>query len=966
MTAFTCLHQTPVPALNLVVEVYRHTKTGARHLHLASSDEHNAFIVGFLTLPEDGTGVAHILEHLSLCGSQNYPVRDPFFSMDKRSLHTFMNAFTACDWTGYAFASQNKKDFENLNAVFNDAVFFPNLDPLDFLQEGWRLEFETPDDTDTPLLYKGVVYNEMKGANNSPIQRLLHLIQQELFNTAPYHYNSGGDVHQIPDLSYQKLKEFYHTHYHPSNAAFITYGDIPAATHQARWQENVLSHFETANPLATPELKATPFDEPKQAHHYYPNQTTEDTTHIVMAWVLDPLVNTEAMLNISLMAGVLLDHSASPLRHALETCHFGLPSPVCGSHEHTYQIMFMCGVESANPEYSIAVEELVFAVLEQVCANGLDPELVNASLHQIELMQRDISAGDMTYGLRLASTTIIPLLYGGNPLDILDIEEKLVQLRERCQDPSFIPELIKRYLLNNPHRVRLTMEADEAFLATQSAEETTQLALAKARLNDAEKAALVVQAQELHEHQHTFDDPNILPKLGLEDISPEQSIPVGRVEQIGALPTTWYECPTNGLIYQTVVITVPELSEDLLDLLPIFCDCVTEVGRGDKDYLSVATEQLQITSGLSAQIGLRGSVENTQKVHCIITLSGKALVRDQAKLTQLLHDTLAYARFDELPRLKDLVEQICADVTGTVVERIAQLMIGLSSTGFSPAAQLNHQWYGLGSLQFLRTLQEQAKNTDALQHFADKLKRLHEVLWQAPKQLLTICEAAHTQDVTDSVNTTWISHTLENAFAPFSPPALNTIHKQIWTMDTPVNYCVKSYPTVAVWHADAAPLMVLGMYIHDNFLHRAIREQGGAYGGGAHYDGNSGTFRFYSYHDPRLLETLSDFDRALQWIEEAKHEKSHLDEAILSIIRQLDRPTTPAGDAKTSFIAQLYGRTPSQRQQFRQRLLAVSLEDLKRVTSIYLQPAWADIAVCTDKNTAETVAQSLNAEVFTV
>ncbi len=231
--AFSLLRQVRINNLNLEVQEYHHLVTGARHLHLAAEDDNNAFLVAFLTVPQDSTGVAHILEHTSLCGSQRYPVRDPFFLMTRRSLNTFMNAFTASDWTAYPFASQNVKDFHNLLQVYLDAVFFPKLEEIDFAQEGCRIEFVTPDDPQSPLIYKGIVFNEMKGAMSAPINMLWHHLHHHLFPTTTYHYNSGGNPLEIPKLTHAQLKAFHATHYHPSNAIFMTYGNRPAESQQA-------------------------------------------------------------------------------------------------------------------------------------------------------------------------------------------------------------------------------------------------------------------------------------------------------------------------------------------------------------------------------------------------------------------------------------------------------------------------------------------------------------------------------------------------------------------------------------------------------------------------------------------------------------------------------------------------------------------------------------------------------------
>ena len=241
--AFSQVEKNHIPSLNLSVEKYEHHKTGAIHYHLASKNEENVFLIAFRTIPMDSTGVAHVLEHTALCGSKKYPVRDPFFMMIRRSLNTFMNAMTSSDWTAYPFASKNKKDFNNLLKVYMDSALFSRLDRLDFLQEGHRLEFSEPNDPKSKLQYKGVVFNEMKGAMSSTSNVLWQTLNKYLYPTTTYHYNSGGEPDHIPDLSYDSLISFYKSHYHPSNSVIMTFGDTSAYDHQAQFEELALSQF---------------------------------------------------------------------------------------------------------------------------------------------------------------------------------------------------------------------------------------------------------------------------------------------------------------------------------------------------------------------------------------------------------------------------------------------------------------------------------------------------------------------------------------------------------------------------------------------------------------------------------------------------------------------------------------------------------------------------------------------------
>ncbi|MBT8148326.1 MAG: insulinase family protein, partial [Gammaproteobacteria bacterium] len=327
---FTLRATKRIESLDIEYQEYQHQHTGAQHIHLAADNNENVFLVALRTVPTDSTGVAHILEHTSLCGSEKYPVRDPFFMMIRRSLNTFMNAFTSSDWTAYPFASQSRKDFDNLLQVYLDAVFFARLDPLDFAQEGHRVEFENPADSSSPLVYKGVVFNEMKGAMSSISSQLWQAVGEALFPDTTYRFNSGGDPAVIPDLSYAQLIAFYKKHYHPDNAVFMTYGNIAASEHQQKIEQLALSRFKHQNKTIAVELQS-PLPQPRRDTKPYPlaeDEAAESNCHRVMAWVLDDIRDPMSVMSAHLLSSILLEDSASLLQQALETSPLGrAPSP---------------------------------------------------------------------------------------------------------------------------------------------------------------------------------------------------------------------------------------------------------------------------------------------------------------------------------------------------------------------------------------------------------------------------------------------------------------------------------------------------------------------------------------------------------------------------------------------------------------------------------------------------------------
>ncbi|WP_308367136.1 MULTISPECIES: insulinase family protein [unclassified Microbulbifer] len=946
--AFELVTSATIESLGVQVEEYRHHKTGAQHLHIAADNPENVFLVALRTVPQDSSGVAHILEHTALCGSEKYPVRDPFFMMIRRSLNTFMNAFTSSDWTAYPFASQNRKDFDNLLDVYLDAVFFARLDPLDFAQEGHRLEFAEPGNTDSELVYKGVVFNEMKGAMSSVTSQLWQTLSRYLFPTTTYHHNSGGEPADIPKLSYQQLVNFYRSHYHPSNAIFMTFGDIPAAEHQAVFEEKALHKFEPLDKTIGVE-RETRYLAPISVEEHYPvsgDEGLEEKTHIVLGWLLGDVTDLEESLTAHLLTGVLLDNSASPLMKLLETTDLGTsPSPLCGLDDSQRELAFVCGIEGSERERADELEKQVLAVLEDVAENGVPYEQVAAALHQLELQQREITGDGYPYGLQLILTALTGATHRGDAIGLLNIDPILEKLREQIKDPRFIADTARKLLLENQHRVRLLLSPDDALAGRREAAEKARLAEIKARLSDGEKEQIVQTATALLDRQQREDDASILPKVGVEDIPPEMPKVEGEETRLGKQKLTRYSAGTNGLVYQQLICALPDLSEEEKQLLPYYCQALTEVGLGDKDYLQVQQWQASVAGALHSYTSSRTDIDDLQQLSSYFVLSGKALTRNQAPLTELMQATVEQVRFDELPRFRELLLQTLARREQGVVGNGHALAMAAASAGYNRAAFESHATGGLLGLRQLKALVRGLDSDDGLEKLTAQFQAIHRKIAAAPRQFLLIGEEDKLPDYSQAL-APLASETVEASAAPsedFDPHRVG----ELWLANSQVNFCAKAYATVPMVHEDAAPLAVLGGFLRNGFLHRSIREQGGAYGGGASHDSNLGVFRFYSYRDPRMAETLADFDASLEWLASGRQKDEQVEEAILGVVGALDKPSSPAGEAKKAFHSALYGRTHAVREEFRRRVTEVRLEDLKRVADTYLKPENASTAVVT-------------------
>ncbi len=947
-TGFSLSRTAQVESLGLQLQEYQHQRTGATHFHLHADDPNNAFSIAFRTVPTDSTGVAHILEHTTLCGSRRFPVRDPFFMMLRRSLNTFMNAFTSADSTVYPFATRNPKDFENLLQVYLDAVFFPNLHELDFAQEGHRLEFKVADDQNSGLEVKGVVYNEMKGALSSPTDRLWYGLQAELFPTTTYHFNSGGEPEVIPELTYEDLKAFHERHYHPSNAIFMTYGNFPVEEHHKHFEEWGLRHFgDTRAPIQI--TKEQRWSIPRRTEFSYPATDAAelaDHTHVVMGWLLGDTTDLRYLLDCYLLSTALLQNGASPLLRALETTELGSsPSELCGLDASFREIVFACGINGSNPECADDVEKLVLDALQGVAKNGVSSDQLEAVLNRLELVQREIAI-DYPYGLQLMSRMLPAAVHRGDPLSLLDIDKELAQLRIAAQQPGYLQSLVRRLLIDNPHRILVVMTPDSKFTERVESEERARLNVIEQELGDSGRSAIVKRALELQRRQDTQDDPDILPLLTLEDIPPELIIPVGTQREIQSIKTTWFPAVTNALVHEQLVAEIPAWSADEIQLLPLFMSMCTELGYGDDDYLETQKRRGLIGPTL-AYYSIRGQVYDPQVVKGYIVLAGKGLFRKQRALAEFLRDGFLRARFDDLERIRDLTGQYRMADEMSIAQDGHSLAMIAAEAGTAAGGYIINQLDGPVAIARLKALDDSLDDSGNLGALADSLAGMHAKLVEQPRQLLLIGEPAAEKEVSLGIDACWRNQPAPGGGSRFVVQPVSRTNQAAWLTNTQVNFCARVFATVPATHADAPALVVLGPLLREGFLHGAIREKGGAYGGGSSYNADAGSFRFYSYRDPRLEDTLLDFDRALDWVQQP-HTQQQLEEAILAVIRGIDTPRSPAGEAIQAFIHRLQGYTPEFRRDFRQRVLGVTLDAVQRAAATYLRPDNASTAVITN------------------
>ena len=453
---------------------------------------------------------------------------------------------------------------------------------------------------------------------------------------------------------------------------------------------------------------------------------------------------------------MLLDHSGSPLLKKLETTDLGSsPSPICGLDDGNKEMSFMVGLEGCLEEDSLRVEGFILDSLNEFVDQGIPHEQVEAALHQLELNQREISGDSYPYGLQLLMSGLSVALHNGDPAKVLDIDPILMELREAAKNETFIPNLIKELLIENQHRVTLTLRPDPDLATKKVKAEESILSDIKKNLSSDQVKQIVSQAKDLSERQAEQDNPDVLPKVTLEDVPLNISEPTPTESALSksGIAHTFFGQPTNGLAYQQIVIELPELPNELLEILPLFTSCLPEFGIGQQDYEAVQTWQSRISGGVNCFSSIRSGLNNEQESKSFISLSSKALAKNHSELSNLLYQTIAHVRFDESDRLADLIEQICSRKENSITGQGHSLAMSLASSGFSPAAKLMHEFNGLEGIKRLKFIRKQISKERFSEGLLDKFNQLHEILVNNPIQLLTITELDKQEEAIHDLDT---------------------------------------------------------------------------------------------------------------------------------------------------------------------------------------------------------------------
>jgi presequence protease len=916
-----------------------HDRTGARHIHIETKDDNNGFAVFFPTVPTDSTGVAHILEHVVLAGSQRYPVRDPFFSMTRRSLATFMNAMTSADWTMYLFSSRNAKDFMNLLDVYLDASFFPRLSEDSFKQEGIRFEFEDAADRKSGLRYKGVVFNEMKGALASPQAAVHRAVGRSLFPGLTYAQISGGDPEDIPNLTWEQLRQFHATHYHPSNAYFYTYGDQSLERTLEVIERNVLSRFQRIKiDTAIPDVKR--FTRPISAFEPYPATAGEDNTRksqALIAWVTVSTGDSFRLLAMNVLAEVLLSNAGSPLRKALIDSGLGTAmADGSGLQDDYRESVFGAGLKDVAAQDAENVQQVVLETLERLADEGLDKTQVDAAIHRLEFEKRERSNAGFPYALKMLFALLAPYNYGGDPYSALNFDADLEHLEKARAEGPFFENLIRAELLDNPHRALLTIEPDTDLEDRRRRKELDRLAAIEAGLDDSDKEHIVAEALRLKADQEAKHDLSSLPTLELSDIPMKFEDVPSRDTRLGAATIEFFPQPTNGVTYLDIRSDFSTLTPEEKDLLPLFSRVLTQSGAAGQDYVAIASRIAAVSGGVGAAAQVQSLAAQDDYLQSFV-LSGRALDRNATPFVELLTDLVARLEIDP-KRLKDVIAEVATRLESSISGLGFQFAILRAHSKLTSEGAINDRLQGLGMLNVMRGL---ARYDDhEIRDLIVKLEAIRTSLFRAGAvRFVVTCEDGMVETYQTLLSGIVEALPAGDKNGHVEKPKPLELAPEARTAPLPVAFNVRIFKTVRYTHPDAPALLVLSNYLRDTFLHRELREKGGAYGGFAQAGIASGTFYFGSYRDPNIIRTYDVYDQAVTWVVEGEIEAEALKEAILGACGDVDPLESPDIKGRREATNRLTGFTREERERFKQRLLEVTEEDLRRVARAYLMVA---------------------------
>ncbi len=912
---------------------FRHDKTGAELCYLSNSDDNKVFNITFRTPPVNDKGIPHILEHCVLNGSRKFPVKEPFVELIKGSLNTFINAMTSSDWTTFPVASRNEKDFMNLTDVYLDAVFYPNLrhDPFIMKQEGWHYEMTDPEG---PVSFKGVVFNEMKGAYSQPERTLYRVGDRALYPDTIYANESGGFPAAIPDLSFEEFCDFHARYYHPSNSHIFFYGNGDIEKHLRFLDEEYLSHFEYRE-VDSSILPQKPFESIRRVEDVYPSADDgSEKAFLSMGFAQKPIESAEEYYGMELLTDLLVGSQAAPIRVALQEA--GIGKDISGFLD-TGRLQPELAIVAKDADASRAgeFESIIVGECRRVLAEGFDKKLMEGLFNSAEFALREGDTGSAPKGLLLLFKMLDSWNYGKDPTLLLKYNDAFKSLRRKASE-GYFEQLIEERILNNPHAVFITLKPDSGMAArTQKAEEE-RLAAYKASLTKEECEALCAETRAFIERQGTPDSKEALatiPLLAREDLDTEaEQFPLTQEDSFYLYPTF-----TNGIAYTNFYFPLDALTAEELPYAALLATVLGDIATEKFSHTELDNELNIVTGDFSTDITV---IDHTQKdsFRPFFTTSLRYLYGYGREALELVREILLTSRFEDTDRLEEIIAECRSGMESSVIGRGHASAMFRAMSKISEVYAIREKTAGIDFYLFLKDIEE---------HFEEKADEIAAGLRKVAGKLI-------------NREGLMVQLTAEESMIPAVKAEILELMSALPSFRQEKNLsvaCVRSNDAVRIsgqiqYVAKGGrfslpyngSMEVFGKVLSTDYLWTNIRVKGGAYGSMKLLTRN-GLAGFASYRDPNLRESLAVYDRAAETMRNFSCDERELLKYIIGTVSDLSTPLSPSQKGGLAFRRLLNGSTPEYIQRCWDEVLETTEEDLRADAEVYAQ-AMQDAVIC--------------------
>lgn len=931
---FKVLRHEKIEELNTEAYMLQHVQSGARLLYLENDDDNKVFQIGFRTPPANDSGIPHIMEHSVLCGSRKYHLKEPFVDLVKGSLNTFLNAMTYPDKTVYPVASRNDKDFHNLMDVYLDAVFYPDIYENHFTlrQEGWHYNL---DSVEGPLSYNGVVYNEMKGVYSSADAFLEREAMQALFPDNCYKYESGGLPEAVPNLTQEQFEEFHKTYYSPENSYIYLYGDMDIDATLAYLDKDYLSNFTATGNLDTSIPLQKPLERTAEVRATYPiaaDESIEGKSYHELSIVVGQAVDIKTGIALRLLETVLLESESSPLRRAL--LEAGVGNNISGSYSGSLQQPIFA-IRAAGSEEDLRDKFLsaVYKNLQKLTIDGIDKKLMEASLNSMEFKLRESDFGAYPKGLIYGLGLMDVWLYDGDPIASLRYEQDLADLRAALET-NYYESLIETYLLDNTHRVLVTLVPEPGKEDRLRESEEKAMAELKASMSEEEVKHYYELCKELHERQATPDSEDArasIPILKRSDIRREVEDFVLEEKQLGDNKKLLYlPAKTNKIVYNSWYFDITDLPENLLAPAFLLADLLGKFDTEKYTYKEIATDSIMYTGGLSFNVHAVSEPEDADDYRINMIIKGKCLLQNLGKMYDIVEAIALGSKLNNVERLQELVLELKTDWEDSLFSRGQNLAIARLYSYCSGVARINEKDL-FSYYQYLKNLCNNFEQ-EADKVLADLQALLKRVFTSNNFTLAYTCDEEAREEV-EQICLSFANKLAEgNVVGDAAALTEPTINEAI-SLPGKVQYVVAGGNFAKHGHSFKGSMRVLETILRYEYLWTKIRIQGGAYGATARFEIN-GLMAFASYRDPQLLKSMDAYKEMPQWLGSLELPQRELDKYVIGTISGMDVPLTTSMKLDQAVAYNLKNFPKSLRQRIRDEVLDVTNEDLQALAKV--------------------------------